>query len=218
MTSTERLDVAAVDYVLSTTRSVRRRLDFDRPLPRAVIEEAIKVAVQAPTGGGVPRWHWYVIDDPGLKQQLADLLQAQFSNGKGDGYFEMIASVSGAEHAEKLRVSTMHLVDNYHRLPYIVIPTMWNPVPLGELDSYASNLVYGSIMPAAWSFLLALRARGVGSAWTAGSLQQEDKVREIVGIDPDHRPIAVFPVAYTIGTDFKPVARETSSIVHWNRA
>jgi nitroreductase len=203
--------------VLTTTRSVRKRLDFDRPVDRSVITECIEVALQAPTGSNSQGWQWMVVADPEKKKAIADFYAKNFA---------WYAQQSGPEYAEgdvraesRSRVvsSAQYLADNFHRAPYMVIPLIQGR--LGEgLNTTAQAGAWGSILPAVWSFMLALRARGLGSAWTTLHLPNEAEVAELLGIPYDrYTQAGLFPVAYTIGTDFKPAKRlPAESLTHWD--
>ena len=207
------------DELLTTTRSVRKRLDFDRPVERAVVEECLEIALQAPTGSNRQSWHWIVVEDPATKKAIADVYRANF-----DEYRNMPGAVykegdSRGERMDKVRDSAGYLSDNFHRVPLMMIPCMW-----GRLDN-ASVVMgaggWGSLLPAVWSFMLALRERGLGSAWTTIHLMNdgEQQVAELLGIPFDKVcQGGLFPIAYTIGTDFKPAKREPlDRILHWDR-
>jgi nitroreductase len=207
------------DELLTTTRSVRKRLDFDRPVERAVVEECLEIALQAPTGSNRQGWHWVVVEDPATKKAIADVYRANF-----DEYRNMPGAVyqegdSRGERMEMVRDSASYLSDNYHRVPLLMIPCMW-----GRLDN-ASVVMgaggWGSLLPAVWSFMLALRERGLGSAWTTIHLMNdgEQQVAELLGIPFDKVcQGGLFPIAYTIGTDFKPAKREPlDRVLHWDR-
>jgi nitroreductase len=207
------------DELLTTTRSVRKRLDFDRPVERAVVEECLEIALQAPTGSNRQGWHWVVVEDPATKKAIADVYRANFDeyrNTPGAVYKE---GDSRGERMELVRDSAGYLSDNFHRVPLMMIPCMW-----GRLDN-ASVVMgaggWGSLLPAVWSFMLALRERGLGSAWTTIHLMNdgEQQVAELLGIPFDKVcQGGLFPIAYTIGTDFKPAKREPlDRILHWDR-
>ncbi len=209
-------DTSAIDWVLSTTRSVRRRLDLERPVSRDVVLECLRLALQAPTSSNSQRWHWLVIDDPEVKAQIAET----YRNG-GKDYFEARVAELDSLPDKQRRVfeSGLYLRDNLHRVPVIVIPAIATEEQEPGVSSAGQTAaVYGSILPAAWSFHLALRSRGLGSVWTTLHLEQEDAARSILGIPQNVAQVALFPVAYTKGTDFKPAQRTVplESIVHWN--
>jgi len=206
------------DELLSTTRSVRRRLDLDRPVPRAVVEECLALALQAPNGSNQQFWQWVVIDDPELRTAVAQ----KYSQGMDD-QIELLSSGTGpavdysSEEQQRIGVSVYHLRDNLHRVPVLVIPTIAGRLEGANIFLQAS--LWGSILPAVWSFMLALRSRGLGSAWTTVHLHREREVAEILGIPYDKFTQAgLFPVAYTGGTTFKPGKRRPlGEFLHWNR-
>jgi nitroreductase len=214
-----RLNLTA-DEVLTSTRAVRKRLDFDRPVERDVIEECLQIAVQAPTGGNSQGWRWLMVTDDGIKRALADIYRANFavyakvaqSNSYREGDLRR-------EQRDKVTESAVYLVDNFHRAPVLMIPCI-----VGKLDkapTFAAASSWGSLLPAVWSFMLAARERGLGTAWTTIHLMGdgEQQAAELLGIPFDTVTQAgLFPVAYTIGTDFKPAKRlPLDPILHWNR-
>ena len=208
----------SADEVLTTTRSVRKRLDFDRPVERSVIEECIDIALQAPTGSNTQGWQWVVIEDPELKRAIAEHYGRNF-----DAY----ASQPGRDFGEgdvrtarrdKVRDSATYLRENFHRAPFLVIPCFQGRMGEG-VPSAAQAGAWGSIVPAVWSFMLALRERGLGSAWTTLHLPTEREVAELLGIPYDeYTQAGLFPVAYTIGTEFKRASRiPAAELIHWDR-
>ncbi|HPG25835.1 MAG TPA: nitroreductase family protein [Myxococcota bacterium] len=202
------------DELLTTTRAVRKRLDFDRKVPRELIEECLQIAFQAPNGGNMNTWRWVVIDDPALIAKTAEIY-----NGGLDDY---IASFGDAGYpgaavpgADRIDSSVAHLRENWHRLPAVLLPMFAGRTDGLNLFHQAS--LWGSCLQAVWSFMLALRARGLGSAWTTGHLYREKDMAELLGIPPFYTQVGLFPIAYTIGTDFKPGYRKpTDEVVGWN--
>ena len=205
------------DELLTTTRSVRKRLDLERPVERAVIEECIDMAIQAPTGSNAQGWHWVVVEDPELKRQIADHYAASF-----DPYIDMpgpsyVEADPRAERQDAVKSSATYLREHFHEVPAMVIPCQWGRVP-DDAPSFMHASYWGSILPAVWSFMLALRSRGLGSAWTTLHLPHEREVAELLGI-PFARctQAGLFPVAYTKGTDFKKASRVPArEIIHWD--
>jgi len=206
------------DEVLTTTRSVRKRLDFDQPVDRAVVEECLEIAMQAPTGSNRQGWHWVVVEDQDLRRSVADVYRANFELYRSTPGAEYSAGDSRGERQDKVRDSAGYLSDNFDRAPMMLIPCIW-----GRLD-HASVVegagAWGSLLPAVWSFMLALRERGMGSAWTTIHLMNdgEKQVAELLGI-PYERVSqgGLFPIAYTLGTDFKPAKREPlAKVLHWD--
>jgi nitroreductase len=207
------IDVANADLLLSTTRSVRKRLDLERPVPRAVILECIRLAVQAPTASNSQNWRWMIVTDPDKRAALAELY-----GSTARPYLEAGAAGKMSGEPQTIRVynSALYLLDILDRVPVHVIPCIEGRASTEGNISGAS--FYGSIMQASWSFMLALRARGLGSVWTTLHLQREQETAELLGIPFESvSQIALLPVAYTIGTDFKPAARgPVEEITYWD--
>ncbi len=198
-------DTAETDRLLSTTRSVRKRLDLERPVEREVILECISLAQQAPTGSNSQGWRWMVVTDADKRAELARLY-----NEVGSAYLaQAAANVDGDPQTKRVYESALYLTTILDKVPVHVIPCIVNRFDSSSNAAAAGS--YGSIMPAAWSFLLALRSRGLGSVWTTLHLFKEKEAAELLGIPDNVTLVALFPVAYTIGDDFKPVARPPAS-------
>lgn len=204
------MDIDSVDQLLSTTRSVRKRLDVSRPVGREVILECLQLAMQAPTASNAQDWRWMVVTDPDKRAAIAEIYRSAGADYLAD-------AARNTEDAQTRRVyeSAYALTDILADVPVHVIPCIERRLDEGPLISAAS--AWASIIPAGWSFLLALRSRGLGSVWTTLHLAKEKEVAELLGI-PDHvTQVALFPVAYTIGTDFKPAKRPPAeTITSWN--
>ncbi len=207
------------DEVLTTTRSVRKRLDFSRPVEPEVVRECLEIALQAPTGSNAQGWHFVVVTDPARRQALGDLYRKGwelYTSQPRD--FERLAQTRPEYAATMQRVvsSSQYLADHIHEAPVHVLPCVHGR-PEGQPAVVLSGL-YGSILPAAWSFMLAARNRGLGSAWTTLHLFFEREAAELLGIPYERiTQTALLPVAYTKGTDFKPAPREPlEKVVHWN--
>jgi nitroreductase len=206
----------SVDELLTTTRSVRKRLDFDKPVPREVIMECLDLALQAPTGSNAQGWQWVFVEDPAKKRALADIYAAnalpyldQPKPERGDIRDEQMGAVTG---------SARYLTEHFHEVPVLMIPCLEgrpDGAPAGMSASY-----WGSLLPAVWSFMLALRSRGLGSAWTTLHLigDGEKQAAEVLGIPfDDYAQGGLFPIAYTKGTDFKPAKRlPAEQLTHWD--
>ncbi len=207
------IDVDNADLLLSTTRSVRKRLDLERPVPREVILECIRLAVQAPTASNSQNWRWMIVTDPEKRAALAELY-----GSTARPYLEAGAAgkMSGGPQTIRVYNSALYLLDILDRVPVHVIPCIEGRVSTEGNISGAS--FYGSIMQASWSFMLALRARGLGSVWTTLHLQREQETAELLGIPFESvSQVALLPVAYTIGTDFKPASRgPVEEITYWD--
>ncbi len=205
------MDTAATDHLLSTTRAVRRRLDLDRPVEPRVVLDCLRLAIQAPTGSNSQGWRWIVVTDADKRAAIAEHYR-----DAALGYL-----TSGLEAAEpgsqnsRVFASAIHLTEVLHRVPVHVIPCVRgrpNPADNEDLAGF-----YGSILPAAWSFLLALRSRGLGASWTTLHLRHEREVAQLLGIPDDVTQVALFPVAYTVGTGFTAAARRPiEEITYWD--
>mgnify|MGYP002630264968 CR=1 FL=1 len=194
-------DLAQTDALLSTTRAVRKRLDFEREVPDDVLLECLQLAVQAPTGSNRQGWRWMVVRDPEKKEALADIYRRI-----GGAYLaEAAKTADAASQTGRVMDSANFLAEKLGEVPVMVIPLI-----IGRLDDESTNSaagLFGSIIPAMWSFQLALRSRGLGSCYTTLHLGAEAESAELLGI-PDHLSQAgLLPVAYTLGTDFKPANR-----------
>jgi len=207
-----------LDELLSTTRSVRRRLDFTRPVEPDVVRECLLLALQAPNGGNGQRWRWMVVTDPATRLALGDCYRRGYEHFRQPPSQNPLSAGDPVQSAHERRreVSSDYLAEHLHEAPVMVIPC-YLARPEGKPVSRQA-ILWGSILPAAWSFMLALRARGLGSAWTTTHLEYERDAAEILGIPYDSvTQTALLPVAYTIGTDFKPGNREPlESVVRWN--
>jgi nitroreductase len=218
MTIHPRLHLDA-DTLLTTTRSVRKRLDFDRPVPRSVVEECLQLALQAPSGSNNQGWHWIIVEDPAKKLALRDIYRENFALYAAAPRPQRASDDVRTQRMNKVVDSALFLAENFHRAPLLVIPAIEGR--LDNLPSFATASMWGSLLPATWSFMLALRERGLGSAWTTIHLMNdgERKAAELLGIPYDAiTQGGLFPVAYTKGTDFKPAARlPLDSVLHWDR-
>ena len=207
------IDVANADLLLSTTRSVRKRLDFERPVERETLLECLELAVQAPTASNRQTWRWVVVTDDGLKRKIADIYREQGMDYLRDS--RIAAEEAGDESKLRVHSSALYLAENFERVPVYVIPCIEED--LRGKSGTASIGALGSIIQAGWSFQLALRARGLGSTWTTLHLGDAKAVAALLGIPDDVTQVALIPVAYTKGTNFRPAKRPpVSEITHWN--
>ena len=201
------------DELLSTTRAGRKRLDLQRPVEQEVLEECLRLAQQAPTGSYKQDWHFVVVTDPELRAGLADLWRRG-----GEQYLGRVDR-SGEIPGMMGRVldGVFHLVDRLQDVPVHVIPCIEGRTDGKGVFAQASR--WGSIMPAAWSFMLAARSRGLGTVWTSFQLAHEREAAELLGIPYDEvMQAALIPVAYTVGTSFKPAVRAPlETLAHWDR-
>lgn len=196
-----------IDELLTTTRAVRKRLDLERSVELEVIRECLKVALQAPTGSNQQGWHFVVVTDAEKREALAKLYAKAFH-----AYIGQASSASSglAPDAQMVRVidSATYLAQNLAKVPVHLIPCVEGRIPLEKATTVAAASLYGSILPATWSFMLAARSRGLGTAWTTLHLVYEQEAAEILGIPYDRiTQAALIAVAYAKGTDFKPAVR-----------
>ncbi|GHJ15981.1 MULTISPECIES: nitroreductase family protein [unclassified Micromonospora] len=218
-----------LNHVLTTTRSVRLRLDYDRPVPIGLIGECLQLALQAPTGGGAEDWRWLVVGDPALKAELATLYHAAYltyvheplhseAGAESETVRGRLGGVDGhgtvsARTARILR-GAEHLARTIGRAPYLVIPCATRPNPATGGPG-TNSAVYGSLYPAIWQFNLALRARGLGTVITTLHLHHAASAAALLGIPDDALQITMLPVAHTRGTDFRVAARRPVSSVSY---
>jgi nitroreductase len=204
------MDLATVDELLTTTRAVRKRLDLTRPVEREVILECIRLAMQAPTASNTQDWRWIIVTDPDKRAAIAEIYQSI-----GGQYLAQAADSADDPQTRRVYQSAMSLTDTLAQVPVHVIPCIEQRIDGAELGIAAA--AWASIIPAGWSFLLALRSRGLGSVWTTMHLFKEKEVAELLGIPDTVTQAALFPVAYTIGTDFRPASRPPAeSITYWD--
>lgn len=211
------------DELLATTRSVRKRLDFSRPVEPELIKECLELAAQAPTGGNSQGWRFVVVTDAQQREALGAIYRKGWAT-----YLERMASDNPVRPGQALtreqartlmrvRDSAQYLADHMHEVPVLVVPCIWGRTDGRTTIEQAG--AWGSILPAAWSFMLAARARGLGTCWTTVHLFYEQEAAAVLGIPYERiMQTALIPVAYTLGTDFKPAPRvPLESIVHWER-
>lgn len=211
------LDLATVDHLLTTTRSVRKRLDLTRPVEPAVLERCIEIAFQAPTGSNAQGWHFVVVTESETRARLTalyrrglELLLPTYTSGPFPAGDARTRQLPG------MLASGFHLYEHLHEVPVLVIPCIEGRVETASVVMQATQ--YGSIFPAVWSFMLALRARGIGSCLTTDHLFYEAEAAQILGIPDTVTQVALLPVAYFTGTDFKPAKRRPArERTHWNR-
>ena len=211
----------SVDEVLATTRAVRKRLDFDKPVEPEVIKECLEAALQSPTGSNSQSWQWLVVTDPDQRAALAKLYQQGW-----ELYTQMEGNVQTAYKGEdedrisqqsRVLDSATYLAQNFEKVPVMMIPIL--PGRFEGLPSMASAAMLGSILPGAWSFMLAARERGLGTAWTTIHLMFEEQAAEVLGIDyQSYTQCALITCGYSKGTDFKPAKRPPlETVLHWDR-
>ncbi len=211
------------DEMLTTTRSVRKRLDFSRPVEPEVIRECLELAVQAPTGANSQGWQFVVVTDQEQRKALGDIYRKGYWL-----YREKTASVHPlyegrtiprefAKALKKVRDSSEYLAEHMQEVPVLLVPCIWSRVD--DRPTVEQAGFWGSILPAVWSFMLAARSRGLGSSWTTVHLYYEQEAAEVLGIPYEKvTQAALIPAAYTLGADFKPASRmPLDSVLHWDK-
>lgn len=213
----------SADQLLSTTRAVRKRLDLTRPVPMNVLRECLSLALQAPSASNAQDWHFLIVTDADRKSRIATHYRAAFAAYLEAGAAEeqALAAVASQPARRRLVSSARYLADNLERVPVLFIPCI-----KGRLDTLSGpqavahlSAKFASIIPAVWSFMLAARERGLGTCWTTLHLAYEKQVAELLEIPfEEFTQVALVPVAYTLGTDFKAAARRPlETVMHLNR-
>lgn len=201
------------DELLSTTRTVRKRLDLTRSVEPQVIDACLDLALQAPSGSNRQGWHFIVVTDAERRRGLGDLYRRGFQHYAGSGS----PSRYMTEEGRRILDSAVYLSEHMGEVPVLLVPCIEGRTDGTPIINQAGT--WGSILPAAWSFMLAARSRGLGTAWTTLHLHYEREAAELLGIPHEQvMQAALIPVAYTIGTDFKRgprVAKE--SVIHHDR-
>lgn len=185
------MDLKTVDELLTTTRSVRKRLDLERSVEPEIIEECLELALQAPTGSNAQGWHFLVITDEEKRAKIAEYYKKSW-----DDYVKVKTErTAGQKNVEgqmqRVVSSAIYLAENMHKVPMFIIPCIDGRVEKAAQAIQAG--LYGSILPAAWSLMLALRSRGLGSSWTTLHLRYENEVAELLGIPENFTQAALIP-------------------------
>jgi len=207
------------DTLLTTTRTVRKRLDLTRPVPMALIRECLEVALQAPSGSNRQGWEWIVVTDPGQRRAIGDVYRRVTEAYLASPHSAANLFTDDPERsATQRRVadSARHLAETMGDVPVLVIPCIHaGPAALGAGNQAG---LWGSLLPAAWSYALAARARGLGTAWTTLHLREERAVAEILGLPDGIAQGALIPTAYHTGETFKPARRQPlDDVLHVDR-
>ena len=204
------------DELLTTTRTVRKRLDLTRSVPLDLVRECLEVALQAPSGSNRQGWHWMVITDQNCRQVIGDYYRQSVasylkSSGSAAALFEDDARRSAVQ--RRIGESVAYLGEHMGEVPVLVIPCISAP----RLRSGSQAGLWGSLLPAAWSYILAARARRLGTAWTTLHLRYEREISELLGMPPDIRQGALIPTAYYLGDTFQPAPRQPlDEVLHVN--
>jgi nitroreductase len=205
--------------VLTTTRSVRKRLDFDRPVPRELLLECLEVALQAPTGSNSQGWQFVMVTEPEKKRVIGDFYRESwyaYASNRGPRY---AADDPRREQLPRVASSAQYLADRMHEVPVMVIPCIEGRVDRPGASNLDMAGLYGSILPAAWSFMLAARDRGLVGAWTTLHLKYEREVAELLGIPYErYTQAALLTIGFSTGGEFHPAERiPVESLVHWEQ-
>lgn len=199
------LDLDTVDKLLSTTRAVRRRLDFARPVPDEVLLECLELAIQAPTGSNSQMWRWVVVTDPEVRAGLSKLYMHPVMPARST-----FPEVVETEQQTRVNASARFLTEHMHEVPAMIVPCV--------RDAGGAAGWPPSIYPAVWSLMLALRSRGLGSVLTTAHLYRRDEAAALLGVPDGYVQACMIPVAYFTGDDFKPADRRpVEEVTYWNR-
>jgi nitroreductase len=207
-------DLSQIDRVLTTTKSVRRRLDLTRPVERDVVIECLRLASYAPNASNGQEWRWLVVDDPDLRRQVGEVYRRSTIGPVTDMLNAELAA--GDEAGARISRSILYLADHMGEVPILVIPCFhFKPdrdTPLPQISR-----MFGSTYPAVWSFQLALRSRGLGSVLTTAHTLDEEGMSKVLGIPDGWTQTCLIPVAYTVGSDFTPSRRRpVEEFIGWN--
>jgi nitroreductase len=205
-------DLDEVDRLLTTTKQVRQRLDLARPVPHDVLLECIELAGHAPMGGNLERNRWMIIDDPGIKAAIG----ARFAE-VGRPYLAANAEVRSDDRSQRVIDSATFLVDHFTEVPAFVLSMRLDRPPLGQSQGQVAAY-YGSVLPGVWSFQLAARARGVGSAWTTFHLEHEAEIAALLGVPATVTQVCLLAVGYYTGDTFAPAPRRPATEVTYLNA
>ncbi len=204
-------DLTTVDRLLTTTRAVRKRLDMERSVPLGIVRECLALALQAPTGTNAQNWRWIVVQDPDQRRLLAELYRSGPETRVASD--QTTAEVPDTAQQRRVMASAQFLFDHIHEVPLLVVPC--------TRDTGGAAGWPPSIYPAVWSFILALRSRGLGSVITTVHLYRRDEAAEVLGVPPGFVQACLLPVAYYMGDDFKPAERrpveEVAFLDQWGR-
>lgn len=221
--------ITDVDEVLTTTRTVRFRMDFERPVEREVIEECLEIAQQATVGSNQEHWRFVAVTDPETKHRIAELyrdvwvqtVEKPLAEGDPATLARLDPENREGDEAQRGQARTLrgvkYLADHLEQVPVLVFACSVAPQPPTPVGKLASGY-YGSIFPAVWSFQLALRSRGLGSVLATAASYHAEEIGEILGLPAGCALISMVPVAYTKGLDFKRGARRPlDEILSWER-
>jgi nitroreductase len=209
------------DQLLTTTRAVRKRLDFARPVDYQIVRECVEIAMQSPSGSNNMTMQFVVVRDEAKRRAIGDVYRQCYDIYRSlDGvYIGSIDKGGERENEQQKRsaASADFLADHMGDAPVLVIACNKGARVEGAPAMMTASMM-GNVLPAMWSFMLAARARGLGTAWTTIHLMMEQQVADILGIPFDSvQQACLSPLAYTVGTDFSPASRPPAdSIIHWD--
>jgi nitroreductase len=209
----------SLDELLTTTRAVRRRLDLSRPVPADLVRECLEIALQAPSGSNLQSWHWIVVTQPRMRAAIGEVYRRsvhQYLAAPRPGAAQAGDDPGRVATQERVRRSAAYLGEHMGEVPVLVIPCLWLASP--QLPEGNQAGLWGSLLPAVWSYMLAARARGLGTAWTTLHLVYEQEVADLLGLPPRVRQGALIPTAYYTGETFRPAARKPlGEVLHLDR-
>jgi nitroreductase len=206
------------DELLTTTRAVRRRLDLARPVPLALVRECLEIALQAPSGSNTQSWHWVVVTDADQRAAVGEIYRervARYAESRSFAGKLFADRPDRSQVQQRVGESARWLGEHLGSVPVLVIPCIDTGRPLEAVNQAG---LWGSLLPAAWSYCLAARARGLGTAWTTLHLGREQEVAEILGIPAGVHQGALIPTAFYTGDTFQPAPREPlDTVLHLDR-
>jgi nitroreductase len=207
------------DELLTTTRSVRKRLDLTRAVPLDLVRECLEIALQAPSGSNRQSWHWIVVTDADQRRAIGEFYRravAKYLASEGSAAKLFADDPARAAVQQRVGSSVAWLGEHMGEVPVLLIPCL--RMASGSLPQGNQADVWGSLLPAVWSYMLAARARGLGSAWTTLHLDYETEVARVVGLPDEVRQGALIPTAYYTGTGFQPAPRvPLDEVLHIDR-
>jgi nitroreductase len=205
--------------VLTTTRSVRKRIDFDRPVPRELLTECLEVALQAPTGSNSQGWQFVFVTDAAKKKVIGELYKKSWYAYAASGGRQYAKDDPRREQLPRVASSAQYLADRMHEVPVMVIACIEGRVDRPGASNLEMAGLFGSILPAAWSFMLAARDRGVVGSWTTLHLRYEREVADLLGIPYERfTQAALLAMGLSTGGEFHPAKRvPLDGIVHWEQ-
>ena len=206
------------DELLTTTRTVRKRLDLAKPVPLELVKECLRIALQAPSGSNKQGWQWIVVTDPDLRARVGRIYGEEvtkYLGGKASAVNLFPDDPERASTQQRVGDSAAWLGERMGNVPVLLVPCLETGASLPAANQAG---LWGSLLPAVWSYALAARARGLGTAWTTLHLQREAEVAEILGIPENFRQGALIPTAYFTGETFKVAPRAPlESVLHLDR-